>query len=310
MIFIFGNNWHAIQKLYKDPPCSKKPLMEKSERVQINVFDAEKGDTLYEQKEKMLKMTQELSQFGFAPNQAKVYIYLGKYGPKTASEVFKALQLPRSETYFILNLLQNRGIVTAEFSSPTKYFAIPLDQTLSLLINTEKEKLNTLTQKQQDLKKLWDTIPSLTVEKDVSKNEKLQTIQGIECIYSKIKNLVETAKEEILIFCSEKDLSGFYHADIIDILPSSLDVKIIVSPANKTPSFFDEINKKIIRLLPTSSSENQCYIIKDTDEVLLFLRNTIHPSNNLFAVWSDSKSLIDSMHALFSYSWINAKVCR
>jgi len=285
--------------------------MEKSERVQINVFDAEEGSALYEQKEKMQKMTQELLEFGFAPNQAKVYIYLGKYGPKTASEVYKALQLPRSETYFILNLLQNRGIVTAEFSTPTNYYAVPLDQTLSLLINTEKEKLNTLVQKQEELKKLWDTIPSVSNEKNIPKNEKLQTIQGTECIYSKIKNLVETAKKEILIFCSEKDLSGFYHAEILDILPKSLDVKIIVSPANKTPSFFDELNKKIIRLLPTSStSENQCYIIKDSDEVLLFLRNTIHPSNNLFAVWSDSKSLIDSMHSLFTYSWSNAKVCR
>ena len=283
--------------------------MEQDERIQINVFDAEQGNALYEQKEKMQKMTQELLQFGFAPNQAKVYIYLGKYGPKTASEIYKALQLPRSETYFILNLLQNRGVVTAEFSSPTKYFAIPLEQTLSLLINTEKEKLNTLTQKQEDLIKLWDTIPSYTVEKDVSKNEKLQTIQGIECIYSKMKNLIESAKEEVLIFCSEKDLSGFYHADILDMLKDSLKVKIIISPAEKTPSFFDELNKKTIRLLPTSSTENQCYVIKDTDEVLLFLRNTIHPSNNLFAVWSDSKSLIDSMHALFTYSWSNAKVC-
>src|SRR5437879_7382293 len=159
MIFIFGNNWHAIQKLYKDPPCSKKPLMEKSERVQINVFDAEKGDMLYEQKEKMQKMTQELLQFGFAPNQAKIYIYLGKYGPKTASELFKALQLPRSETYFILNLLQSRGIVTTESSSPTKYYALSLEQTFSILTNAQKEKLNMLIQKQKDLIKLWDAIP-------------------------------------------------------------------------------------------------------------------------------------------------------
>src|SRR5437660_12239721 len=192
--------------------------MGQEERLQINVFDAEQGNALYEQKQLLQKMTQELLQFGFAPNQAKVYIYLGKYGAKTASEIYKALQLPRSETYFILNLLQNRGIVTAESSSPTKYFAIPLIQTLSLLINTEKEKLNTLTQKQDVLIKLWDTIPSYTVEKDVSKNEKLQTIQGVETIYSKMKNIIENARQEVLIFCSEKDLSGFYHAEILDML--------------------------------------------------------------------------------------------
>src|SRR5437660_3543741 len=194
--------------------------MGQEERLQINVFDAEQGNALYEQKQLLQKMTQELSQFGFAPNQAKIYIYLGKYGPKTASELFKALQLPRSETYFILNLLQSRGIVTTEFSSPTKYFALPLEQTLSILVNTEKEKLNNLMQKQNDLIKLWNTIPSHIVETNEMKSGKLQMVQGIESIYSKIKNLIEDAKEEILIFCSEKDLSGFYYADILDMLPT------------------------------------------------------------------------------------------
>jgi sugar-specific transcriptional regulator TrmB len=293
-----------------DLPSSTKPLMEQEERLQINVFDAERGNALYEQKQLLQKMTQELSQFGFAPNQAKIYIYLGKYGPKTASELFKALQLPRSETYFILNLLQSRGIVTTEFSSPTKYFALPLEQTLSILVNTEKEKLNNLMQKQNDLIKLWNTIPSNIVDTNEMKSGKLQMVQGIESIYSKIKNLIENAKEEILIFCSERDLSGFYYADILDMFPTSLSVKIIVSPAQKIPSFFDEIDKKIIKLLPNSPTENQCYVIKDNDEVLLFLRNTLHPSHNLFAVWSDSKSMIDSMHALFSYSWTNAKECK
>jgi sugar-specific transcriptional regulator TrmB len=280
------------------------------EGIQISVFNAERGNALFEQKEKMQKMAEELLQFGFAPNQAKIYIYLGKYGPKTASELFKALQLPRTETYFILNLLQSRGIVTAEFSSPTKYYALSLEQTFSILMNAEKEKLNILFQKQKDLVKLWDTIPSHSVETNELKSEKLQMVQGIERIYSKIKNMVESAKEEVMIFCSEKDLAGFYHADITDMFSNSLSVKIIISPAQKIPSFFDKIDKKIIRLLPNSPTENQCFVIKDNDEVLLFLRNTIHPSHNLFAVWSDSNSMIDSMHTLFSYSWDNAKVCR
>ncbi len=43
-----------------------------------------------------------LSEFGLTANQSKVYIFLGKYGSKTAPEVCKALGLPRTETYHLL----------------------------------------------------------------------------------------------------------------------------------------------------------------------------------------------------------------
>lgn len=263
--------------------------------------------SLKEQEEITQKMIDELLQFGFASNQAKIYVYLGKYGPKSASEIFNALQLPRSETYFILNLLQSKGIVSAEFSVPTKYYAIPLQQTLSILVNIEKEKVNKLVQKQNDLIKLWDSIPSSTPKINKNKSEKLQMVQGVESVYSKIKNMIENSKQVISIFCSEKDLAGFHHADITDMLSTSLKAKIIISPAEKIPKFVDILDKKTIRCLPDSSNENQCYIIKDNEEVLCFLRNTEESSNKIFAVWSDSKSLIDSMSTLFSYSWENAK---
>ena len=284
----------------------REPLMDRNDEIQTNVLDTSVGVT-QGHKEKTEKMTDELLQFGFAVNQAKIYIYLGKYGPKSASEIFNSLQLPRSETYFILNLLQSKGIVSAEFSSPTKYYAVPLEQTLSILVNIEKEKLNKLVQKQNDLIKLWDSIPSSTVEINKNKSEKLQMVQGVESVYTKIKNMIVNSKNGILIFCSEKDLAGFHHANITDMLPEDLNVKIIISPAEKIPRFLDIPDKKIVRCLPDSSTQNQCYIIKDNDEVLCFLRNTEENSNKIFAVWSDSKSLIDSMSTLFSYSWDNAK---
>ncbi|MBI3640541.1 MAG: TrmB family transcriptional regulator [Thaumarchaeota archaeon] len=278
--------------------------------IQINLFDAEPGMALYEHKFNLQKITEQLLKFGLTPNQAKIYTYLGKYGPKTAAEVFKALQLPRTETYFILNLMQGRGIVTAECSLPTKYSALPLEQTLSTLVNTEKEKLNTLTQQKRDMVQLWDKIPSFVIETNDTKSEKLQMVQGSELIHIKIKDMIKNAREEIVIFCSEKDLSRFYHADITNMLSDSLlDFKIIISPAQRFPTFLKGMDKKAIKVMANSDSENQCFVIKDNDESLVFLRNATHPSHNPFAVWADSKSLVESMHKLFEYSWENAEVC-
>lgn len=276
----------------------------------LAIFDSEPGSHMYESRMKFEKIKSELLKFGLTQNQAKVYMYLGKYGPKTAPDVFKALGLPRTETYYIINTLQNRGIVTAELSIPTRYSALTIEKTLSILIDAEKEKINTLTKQQDEISELWNEIPATVIETNDDEKEKIQMLQGAPQIFTKISNMINNAKQEILILGSIKDLSKFYHSNIFDILPNSiLNIKIIFSPAHILPEFVDKIDKRRMRLMPTSKADNQCFVLKDNREILMFLRNTTHPSNDIFAVWSDSKPLIDAMHNLFEYSWDESEVC-
>ena len=86
---------------------------------QINLFDNESDTVMYKHKLTLEKIKNELINFGLTKSQAKVFIYLGKYGSKTASEIAKALQLPRTETYHLVNSLQNIGLVLAELNYPT-----------------------------------------------------------------------------------------------------------------------------------------------------------------------------------------------
>jgi HTH-type transcriptional regulator, sugar sensing transcriptional regulator len=278
--------------------------------IQLGIFSTYEGSNLYEHKLKLERIRDELAKFGLSANQAKVYIYLGKYGPKSAPEVFRSLDLPRTETYYILNTLQSRGIVTAECSSPTKYVALPIGQAIATLINTEKEKLTLLEQQENDLTQLWDEIPAFAIDTNETETERLQMLEGAGQIYSKIKNMIKSAREQVSMFGSEKDISRFYHSDIIEMFSNSLaDTRIILSPASKVPDFLDRLDKKKIRLKPAEKSNNRCFVIKDNDEVMLFLRNAAHPIHNVFAIWSNSKSLIDSIRQLFDYSWEGAKPC-
>lgn len=276
----------------------------------LAVFDSEPGSHLYEHRIRLEKIKDELLKYGITSNQAKVYIYLGKSGSKTAPEVFKTLGLPRTETYYILNTLQNRGIVTTDMRSPIRYSALPLEQAFSILLNAEKEKIKVLSEQTKEISELWDQIPGFAIETADTSAEKLQMIQGQPQIFSKLGNMVDNYKEELLIFGSVKDLSRLYHSNILDSLPNSImDVKIIISPAKTLPTFVEKIDKKRIRLLPESKQDNQCFVIKDREEIIVFLRNAIYPSNDIFAMWSDSKALIGSMYNLFDYSWNDGEVC-
>lgn len=272
------------------------------------IFQSEPGSHMFESKMLLEKIRNELIRFGLTQNQAKIYIFLGKFGPKTAPEVYKSLGLPRTETYYIINTLQNRGIVTAELSSPARYSALSIEKTTALLIDAERERLNFLAKKQEEVCELWNTIPPMAMEPGDGEREKMQMLQGSPQIITKAASMVASAEEEILILGSVKDIARFYHSNILDGLEGTKpSVKIIVSPARAIPEFAEKIERRKIKVMPASKADNQCFIIRDGKEILMFLRNASHPSNDIFAVWSDSRPLIDAMRDLFGYTWKEAE---
>ena len=245
--------------------------------------------------------------FGLSQNQAKVFIYLGKYGPKTAAEVFNSLKMPRTETYQILNQLQNKGIITIEFSSPTVYSALPFDKAIFMLINSEKEKVSILAKKEDELTNLWEAIPRIESDSKIMNRGQLQMLNGVVHINSKIKEMIESAETEIQIFLTLKDLARFYHQDMLKLLAKSRnEVRYIISSKDKIPKFLKDSDNGRIKILNDPKVQNQCFIVKDSDEVLIFLRNSDNNYNDVYACWTNSNSFVDSMDMLFRCCWEQA----
>ena len=273
-----------------------------SER-QISLFDNESDTAMYKHKLTLEKIRNELINFGLTKSQAKVFIYLGKYGSKTASEIAKALQLPRTETYHLVNSLQNMGLVVAELSHPTKYTAMDMREAVATLVKQEQERIDTLATKEESLSEMWKEIPFFAVETDESKSEKMQLLHGTGPITNKIKEMIGSSTEDFKIYGSVSDMLRMYHADIFDWVESApTNLKMVVSPLNKTPEFLTEFESDKIKAIP-SDSENKCFIVNDKKEVLIFMRNATHPTRQTFAWWSDSETLVDMMGTLFDLSW-------
>ncbi|MCV0401587.1 MAG: helix-turn-helix domain-containing protein [Nitrosopumilus sp.] len=270
---------------------------------QISLFDNESDTAMYKHKLTLEKIKNELINFGLTKSQAKVFIYLGKYGSKTASEIAKALQLPRTETYHLVNSLQNMGLVVAELSHPTKYTAMDMREAVATLVKQEQERIDVLANKEESLSEMWKEIPFFAVETDESKSEKMQLLHGNGPITNKIKEMVGSSVEDLKIFGSVSDLLRMYHSDVFDWIESApTSLKMVVSPLNKTPEFLSDMNSDLIRAMP-SNSENKCFIVNDKKEVLIFMRNATHPTRQVFAWWSDSETLVDMMSSLFELSW-------
>jgi len=272
-------------------------------RNQISLFDNESDTVMYKHKLTLEKIRDELINFGLTKSQAKVFIYLGKYGSKTASEIAKALQLPRTETYHLVNSLQNLGLTVAEMAHPTKYTAMEMRKAVSTLVKQEQDRIDTLANKEDSLSEMWKEIPFFAVETDESKSEKMQLLHGTGPIINKIKEMVNSSTEDFRIYGSVSDLLRMYHADVFDWVDETpTNLQMLVTPLNQTPEFLSEINSAKIRAIP-SNSENKCFIVNDKKEVLIFMRNATHPTRQVFAWWSDSETLVDMMSSLFELSW-------
>jgi HTH-type transcriptional regulator, sugar sensing transcriptional regulator len=279
------------------------------EKNQFTLFDSEPGSIHYKSRILVNRLQEALAEFGLSSNQSKVYIFLGKSGPKTAPEVSKALQLPRTETYHLINTLQNRGIVTSEFCTPAKYSTLPIDQALTSIVNMEREKINSLSKQRKNIIDLWDEIPSFSLETSGEYKEKLQVLQGSHSINGKIKDMIRGSTTEFLMLGTEKDISRFYHADFFEILDtSSIKARFVICAAHNVPKYIVESNRSIIRMLKDTSSEDSCFIIKDRAEALLFTKNASYSTREITALWTNSKSLIDSMVLLFNCCWEKSEI--
>ena len=272
-------------------------------KEQLNLFDNESDTAMYKHKITLEKIKNELVDFGLTKSQAKVFIYLGKYGSKTASEVSKALQLPRTETYHLVNSLQSLGLVVAELSHPTKYTAIEMRTAITTLVKQEQDRINTLSNKEDSLSELWKEIPFFAVETDESKSEKMQLLHGSGPITNKIKDMINSSTESVRVFGSMADVLRMHYADVFDFVnESSTELEIVISPISQMPEFLSDFDQNKIRMCDLKS-ENKCFIINDSKEVLIFMRNANHPSRQIFAWWSDSETLVDMMRTLFELSW-------
>ena len=275
---------------------------------QASIFTDDPDASVNEYREALEKIQLQLSDFGLSSNQCKVYIYLGKYGSRTAPDVSKVLKLPRTETYKLLAALQNKGVVSASFQHPIQFSAIPLMDAIHSLINTEKERIKKLESQKSELSKLWDNIPQFHNEVEKKDDDKFQILQGENQIHSKINDMIVNSKNELLIIENEKDFLKFYQANFLEPLDKSpVELKVLTNSSDKTLYVFDEMDRTNVKKLPTSINGNLCFVVKDDDEVLFYMKNYESGKEKVTALWTNSTTMIYSKKLLFSTLWSKSK---
>ena len=300
----FLNNKIASSVALQKQENAERFVSDQFERMTI--FDITADSQNYEYKVYIDRLKEQLSKFGITANQSKVYMYLGKYGSKTAPQICKVLRIPRTETYHLLNSLQNRGIVSATFQNPIKFSALPLERVVWILVQTEKERIKTLANQKEEMVELWEKIPDFKSElyNKFDNEEKFQMLQGRNQINGRINEMIEKTKNEFIVLGLENDLMRFYHADFLSLLnEAEFNVKILADCSDKTMYIFDDCERLEIKKMPSSIKENLCFVLKDDNEMLLFMKNDNYTSKNTIAMWTESYAIISMARLLFGFIW-------
>lgn len=254
------------------------------------------------------KLKAELSKFGLTPNQCKVYIFLGKYGSKTAPDVSKALKIQRTEAYQILSILQNKGIVSATFNHPIRFSAVSLDSAIWTLVNAEKARLKTLETEKNELVDLWNKIPDFKIDaSEITQDDRFQILKGTNPIAGKINEMIASIQKNILVLGSEKYFMRLYHSDSLEYLYNSkVDIKLLTSCSENGMHIFKGVDPAKIKMMP-DGIKNLCFIVKDDNELLLFMRDEQQFSQDMTAMWTDSTAMIYTISLLFNQIWESSK---
>ena len=100
------------------------------------------------------EFTRRLTGFGLSEKEARLYLHLLKYGPKTPSPLAKSLKTYREDVHRTLNSLIESGMVRPSLDSPTNYAAVDLDTALDSALKKQESELREMEVRKRELQEL------------------------------------------------------------------------------------------------------------------------------------------------------------
>lgn len=239
--------------------------------------------------------------FGLNIYETKVWLALLSKGIASAGEIAELSGVPRSRTYDVLESLEKNGFAMQKIGKPVKYFAI---KPLAVIEKLKKNTLEEMNEKVDTLSNIKDTKEYKELEllhssktEMIKKQDLSGTIKGRTNINSQISDIINLAKEEIIICVSINEIKK--RLKLLEPILKQLNsagIKIIIAlngPDVEIKAISDRLNIKIKKIDISAS-----FYIADKKEIL-FMLNEVNESQEQLAVWFSSDFFVNSFTALF-----------
>ncbi|OUJ18955.1 Sugar-specific transcriptional regulator TrmB [Methanonatronarchaeum thermophilum] len=251
------------------------------------------------------KAIKNLEDLGLSSYEAKTFIALHRLGRGTAREIYRVSDVPRSQIYGAAEQLEKKGLIEIQRSKPMKFRPVGIDEAEKKLDQEFKHKKQTALSYVENVQSdLFD---------ETEEKEDVWTIHGYETVTRRIIEIIQDAREYIIISISRENL---FSEEIIEKTKekSKEGVKInILTNNQESPTKFN--GNKNIKLVKTPKNIQRKdtggrVVVADGDTTLLSVINQkkeIHQPEYESAIWSQktgfSKVLVQMIE-----SWLDGMI--
>ena len=263
-------------------------------------------------------ITKFLQVLGLSKREIQVYMFLAKSGVQSTSFVAKRLKMERVQAYRTFKKLQEKGFIEATLERPTRFTIVPFGTLLDTFINAKKSEISSLNEQKESLMSTWRAISAPESEYPVAK---FAVITGKKKIHSKMKNMIEESKKEVLILTTslgliQEDIAGVFDAITPPVQKRGVKFKLITDISQDNLKIMERISKSITantnvkcRHLNLDASFFPRFLIKDAEEAILY--TPVGEKNSVLkledeGLWINDKMFISILKSFFVQMWQTA----
>ena len=137
-----------------------------------------------------------LIHMGFTETQAKLYLALLTIGKTDVKTLSKQANVPRQAAYRTLGELQEKGIVEKIISLPHEYQAIPLQDGLTIMINSKANEYAKIIEKAKEFLLKFEAQNQTQIS---DKQYIISIIEGKDTVINKIRALTDGLEDNICV---------------------------------------------------------------------------------------------------------------
>ena len=139
-----------------------------------------------------------LLELGLKEYEAKCFVTLSRMPSATAKDISETTDVPRTRVYDAIRVLEAKGLVEIQHSSPQQFRAVPVDEAVETLQDSYESRMQTLRDALQG-------IDPVEVDDD-SVVQEVWSMTGSQAIRNRTRNLLEEATDEIVLVIGEEEL--------------------------------------------------------------------------------------------------------
>lgn len=248
-----------------------------------------------------------LRELGLTLSQARVYLALVKLGKQsTAKAVSVFSKVARQDVYRTLTELRELSLVEMVISNPALFRAIPLQETIAILMERKNQRTRELLVEASELFKLFAVNEE---SRHHQENHQFILIPKKEALIRRIKKAIEGAQESILISSPWRELTQWLfilHESWEQALNKGVEVRWITEK-QASPCLLNEITRALIkdpnftlRTEPTLS--NSRFGIYDGKEVFITVLSTPNATESP-ALWTNNPAITYILKDYFETKW-------